>query len=167
MGLFVSQECAFRPVLLELYLLIHHSLIQHHLVSKMVEERVVSKVRLSKLDTRLSSSNDPVGMEVDTVLSKPSTSSSSKPFQALIEECVLEGKHLKILEKFFDSLLRRRYVSLIQEKGLVPLPTVMCVSMRAIFFVVFIFPSILLFTSYLITLRLPLVNSSQMRGGRS
>ena len=102
MGLFVSQECAFRPVLLQLYLLIHHSLIQHHLVSKKVEERVVvSKVRLSKLDTRLSSSNDPVGMEVDTVLSKPSTSSSSKPFQALIEECVLDGKHLKNFRKRF------------------------------------------------------------------
>ena len=81
MGLFVSRECAFRPVLLELYHLIHHSLIQHHLVSKKVEERVVvSKVRLSKLDTRLSSSNNPVGMEVDTMLSKPSISSSSKPF---------------------------------------------------------------------------------------
>ncbi|KAL0004881.1 hypothetical protein SO802_012442 [Lithocarpus litseifolius] len=65
MGLFVSRECAFRPVLLEPYLLIRHSLIQHHLMSKVVEERVVgSKVRLSELDTRLSSSNDLLGIEV-------------------------------------------------------------------------------------------------------
>uniref|UniRef100_A0A7N2LYE7 Uncharacterized protein n=1 Tax=Quercus lobata TaxID=97700 RepID=A0A7N2LYE7_QUELO len=35
-------------------------------------------------------------------MSKPSTSSSSKPFQALIKECVLEWKHLKNLRKHFQ-----------------------------------------------------------------
>lgn len=73
------RECALRPVLLEFYPLIRHSLIQPHLESEMAEERFVgSKVRLSKLGTRLSSSDDPMGIEVDTVMSKPSTSSSSK-----------------------------------------------------------------------------------------
>ena len=66
----------------------------------MVEERVVSsKVRSN---TGLSSSDDLVCMEVDMVMSKPSTSSFYKPFQALIVECVLEGKHLKNFRKCFQ-----------------------------------------------------------------
>ena len=53
----------------------------------MVKERVVSsEVRLGELGTGLSSSDDLVGTEVDMVMSKPSTSSLSKPFQALIME---------------------------------------------------------------------------------
>lgn len=69
----------------------------------MVEERFVGdEVRLSELDTSLSSSDDLVGIKEDMVMSKPSTSSSSKPFQALIEECILEEKHLKNLRKRFQ-----------------------------------------------------------------
>lgn len=78
-GFFVALDFACRPLLLELY-----PLIQYHLVSKMVEERVASsEVRSGELGTSLSFSNDLVGMEVDMVMSKPSTSSFSKPFQAL------------------------------------------------------------------------------------
>ena len=103
MGLFVSRECAFRRVLLKLYPLIRHSLIQHHLLSEMAEEGVVgTEVRLSELDTGLSFSDNPVDMEVDTVMFKPFTSFSLKPFQALIEECVLEGKHMKSFRKHFQ-----------------------------------------------------------------
>ena len=81
MGLFVSQECTFRRVLLKLYPLIQHSLVQHHLVSEMAEEGVVgTEVRSSELDTGLSFSDNPVGMEVDIVMSKPSTSFLLKPF---------------------------------------------------------------------------------------
>ena len=80
-----------------------YPLIQFHLVSEMVKERVVSsEVRLSELDTRFSSSDNLVGMEVDMVMSKTSTSSLCKPFQALIVECVLEGKHLKNFRKCFQ-----------------------------------------------------------------
>ena len=95
-GLFVSRECALRLVLLELYPLIHHSLIRYHLAKEMVEER------LSELGMGLSSSNDHVGIEEDVTMSKPPTSSLSKPFQALIKECVLEWKHLKNLRKHFQ-----------------------------------------------------------------
>ena len=69
-GLFVSQEHAFRPVLLELYPLISHSLIQYHLVSKMVEERFVgSEVRLSELGIGSSSRNNLMGIEEDVMTS--------------------------------------------------------------------------------------------------
>ena len=77
-----------------------YPLIRYHLVNEMIEERVVSsKVRSN---TGLSSSDDLVCMEVDMVMSKPSTSSFYKPFQALIVECVLEGKHLKNFRKCFQ-----------------------------------------------------------------
>lgn len=78
MGLFVSRECAFRCVLLKLYPLVQHSLVQHHLVSEMAEEG--TEVRSSEHDTGLSFSDNPVGMEVDIVMSKPSTSFLLKPF---------------------------------------------------------------------------------------
>lgn len=96
-GLFVSREYALRSVLLELYPLIYQSLIRYHLASEMVEER------LSELGMGFLPSNDPMGIEEDVTMSKPSTSSipQSKPFQALIEECVLEWKHLKNLRKRF------------------------------------------------------------------
>lgn len=69
----------------------------------MVKERFVgSKVRLSELGTGWSSRDDPIGIEEDVTTSKPSDSSSFKPFQALIKECVLEGKHLKNLIKCFQ-----------------------------------------------------------------
>ena len=68
-GLFVSKESALRSVLLELYPLISHSLIQYHLASKMAKERFIgSEVRLCELGTR-SSSRDPVGIEEDVMMS--------------------------------------------------------------------------------------------------
>lgn len=54
-------------------------------------------VRSSKLDK-------PMGMEVDTTMSKPSSSSSSKPFHALAETWVLEEKHMKRFRKRFQFL---------------------------------------------------------------
>lgn len=62
----------------------------------MFGERFVGfEVRLSELDMGLSTSDDPMGIEEDMMTSKPSIFSSSKPFQALTEEGVSEGKHLK------------------------------------------------------------------------
>ena len=60
------------------------------------------EVRLSELGKMLLSSDDPMGIGENVTTSKQSTSSSSKPFQALIKECVLEGKHLKNLRKRFQ-----------------------------------------------------------------
>lgn len=95
MGLFVVRDCALRLVLLEFYPLMRHSLIWHHLASKMVEERFLSsEVRSSELDAGLSS--------------KPTTSSSSKPFQALIEDYVFEGKHLKNFRRCFQFLIETK-----------------------------------------------------------
>lgn len=120
MGLFMSRECAFRRVLLKLYPLIQHSLIQHHLVSDMAEEGVVgAEVRLSELDTGLSFSDNPMGMEVDTMMSKPSTLFSLKPFQALIKECILEGNHMKSFRKHFQFPIEMKIcLPLSRRKGL-------------------------------------------------
>ena len=69
----------------------------------MVGERFVgSEVRSSELDMGLLTRDDPMGIEEDVMTSKPSTFSSSKPFQALTKECVLEGKHLKNFIKCFQ-----------------------------------------------------------------
>ena len=109
MGLFVSQGYALRLVLLELYPLIHHSLIQYHLVIEMVEEMVLGMgVRSSELDTRLWSSGNPMGLEVDTAILKPSSSSSKKPFHALAEKYVLEEKHLRRFRKRFQFLAENK-----------------------------------------------------------
>ena len=50
----------------------------------------------------LSTSDDPMAIKEDVMTSKPFTFSSSKPFQALTKECVLEGKHLKNFRKCFQ-----------------------------------------------------------------
>ena len=41
-------------------------------------------------------------MEVDTAVSIPSSSSPSKSFQALVEECTLEEKHMRSFRKHFQ-----------------------------------------------------------------
>ena len=69
-GQFVPQDFVFRSVLNELYPLTRCSLVKKCLLSGMVEER--AKVRSSELDTGLSSSDNLVGMEVDTAVSVPS-----------------------------------------------------------------------------------------------
>ena len=58
----------------------------------MDEREVVSKVRSSELETRLSSSDDPVEVEGDTAASGLSSSGRRKirPFHALREECALD-----------------------------------------------------------------------------
>lgn len=109
MGLFVSRGCALSLVLLEPHPLIHHSLIQYHLVSEMVEEMVIGVgVRSSELDMGLWSSDNLVGLELDTAMSKPFSSSSKKPFHALMENCVLEEKHMKRFRKLFQFLSERK-----------------------------------------------------------
>lgn len=96
----MSQACALKPVLLKLYPLICQSFIWHHLNNEMVKERVY--VRSSELDKGLLSNDNPIGVEVDTTTSKPSSSSQPKPFHALDENCVLKEKHIRRFRKRFQ-----------------------------------------------------------------
>lgn len=65
-------------------------------------------LRSSDLDTGLSSSDNTMGMEVDKIMSKPSSSSLKKHFHTLAEKCVLE-------EKPFTRLgLKSRYQGRVQ-----------------------------------------------------
>lgn len=82
MGLFVSRFTTFKIVLLTLYPLIHQSLIKHHLEMTIVEYRD-DDIRLSELETGLSSNTESLGKEVDTTVSKIPSSSSSTPLHAL------------------------------------------------------------------------------------
>ena len=65
-------------------------------------------VRSSELDMGLWSSDNPVGLEVDTAMSKPSSSSSKKPFHALAKKCVLEEKHMRRIRKLFQFLTEKK-----------------------------------------------------------
>lgn len=96
----MSQVCALKLVLLELYPLIRQSFIWHHLNNEMVKERVY--VRSSELDKGLLSNDNPIGVGVDTTTSKPSSSSQPKPFHALDENCVLKEKHIRRFKKRFQ-----------------------------------------------------------------
>ena len=136
LGLSASWVCALKPVLLELYPLIHQSFIWHHLNNEMVKERV--DVRSSELDRGLSSNDNPIGVEVDTTTSKPSSSSQPKPFH------VLKEKNIRRFRKRFQFSSKQTYAFLAQMKKLMPLPTASCVSMRPLSCVASIFPSILL-----------------------
>ena len=84
------------------YPLICLSLIQHYLEMTTVEDRDV-EVRSSELETGLSSNTKSMGREGNTVVSKPSPSSSSIPLHALSESFSLKGKHLKGFRKRFQS----------------------------------------------------------------
>ena len=101
-SLFVSRFTALKPVLLSLYPLIHHSLIKHHLEMTTVEYRE-DDVRSSELETRLSSNAESLCKEVDMVVSKLPSSSSSTPLHALSEFCSLKEKHLEGFKKRFQS----------------------------------------------------------------
>ena len=75
----------------------------------MVEEMVLGVgVRSSELDTRLWSSDNLVGLEEDTMMLKPSSSSSKKPLHALAEKCVLEEKHIRRFRKRFQFLAEKK-----------------------------------------------------------
>ena len=104
-GLFVSRDSAFRPVLTSLYPLLHQSLNWYRLLCAMsMEEGPRSVVRSSEMEMGLSSSDKMAKMEIDIVASKPSSSkpSSSKPsysknprsFHALNEPCGLDENTL-------------------------------------------------------------------------
>ena len=103
--LFVSRDSAFRPVLIDLYPLLHRSLNWYRLLYKMsMEEGERSVVRSSELETVLSSSDKPVEMEIDTValkplslkpsFSKPSSSTKLMSFHVLKEPCGLNEETL-------------------------------------------------------------------------
>uniref|UniRef100_A0A7N2RB25 Pentatricopeptide repeat-containing protein n=1 Tax=Quercus lobata TaxID=97700 RepID=A0A7N2RB25_QUELO len=108
-GLFVPQNCgAFRPILIGLYPLLRHSLIAHHLKMTAIEYRD-SDIRSNELETGLSSSSESSDKDSEIVMPKPSSSSkpsfsskipsSSIPFHALSESCLLETRHLKSIYK--------------------------------------------------------------------
>ena len=59
-------------------------------------------VRLSELETRLSSNAKSLGKEADTTVSKLPLSSSSLSLHALSESCFLKEKHLKGFRKRFQ-----------------------------------------------------------------
>ena len=111
-GLFVPQNCgAFRPVLIGLYPLLRRSLIAHHLEMTTIEYRD-SDIRSNELETGLSSSGESTDKDFEIVMPKPSSSSkpsfsskilsSSIPFHALSESCLLEMRHLKSICKRFQ-----------------------------------------------------------------
>ena len=100
-GLFVSRDSAFRPILTSLYPLLHQSLNWYRLLCAMsMEEGSRFVVKSSEMETGLSSSDKMAEMEIDTAASKPSSfkPSSSKPpssknprsFHALNELCGLD-----------------------------------------------------------------------------
>ncbi|KAL0002005.1 hypothetical protein SO802_015786 [Lithocarpus litseifolius] len=66
-----------------------------------VENRDV-EIRSSELEMGLSSNAESIGKEVDTAVSKPSSSSLSIPLHALTESCSLKGKLLKTFRKRFQ-----------------------------------------------------------------
>lgn len=111
-----------------------------------MEEREGSTVRSSELETRLSSSDKLVEMEVDTTISKPSSSKtlSSKPsssskattFHALKESCNLDE------EMLFRFMGTRICLPQGKMKKLMPLQTTKYVFMRLCFLVALDFPSI-------------------------
>lgn len=63
-GLFASYFCALRLVLFKLYHLIHQSLILYHLATEMATE-----IKSSDLDKGFSSSDEPMGKEIDIAVS--------------------------------------------------------------------------------------------------
>lgn len=63
-SLFASHVCALRLVLFKLYPLIFQSLILYHLPTE-----IVAEIRLNDLDKGFSSSDEPMGKEIDTVVS--------------------------------------------------------------------------------------------------
>ena len=114
------------------------------------EEGRAIEIRSSDLEMGLSSSGDPISMEVDIATSKPPSSSRPRTLYALEETCNLEEKHIARIRKRFQFLEETMIAFLVQMKRLVPLPMVKCTLMRPIFCVVFIFLFIPLSWSYFI-----------------
>ena len=99
--LFISKSSTLGLVLADLYPLLRQSLDWFQSLQEMsVELGVGSEVRSSELEMGLSSSNNPMEVEADTVVSIPLSSkpSSSKmeswAFHASKEECSLDGETL-------------------------------------------------------------------------
>ena len=67
-----------------------------------IEEYREDDVRSSELETGLSLNVESLGKEVDMVVSKPPSSSSSPHLHALSDSCLLKEKHLKGLRKRFQ-----------------------------------------------------------------
>ena len=71
-GLFIPNDCVYRPVLTGMCPLLNQSLHWHQLLCEMfIEGRVDPGVRSSDLDTESSSSDELIGVEVDTTASRP------------------------------------------------------------------------------------------------
>ena len=95
-----------------LYPLLRRSLIAHHL--EMTAKYRDSDVRSNELETGLSSSGESSDKDFEIIVSKLSSSSkpsssskipsSSIPFHALSESCLLEMRHLKSIHKRFQFL---------------------------------------------------------------
>ena len=109
--MFLKIVFLFRPVLVSLYPLLRRFLIAHHLEMTAMEYRD-SDVRYSELETGLSSSGESFDKDFEIVVSKPLLSSkpsssskvpsSSIPFHAPSESCLLESRHLKSIRKRFQ-----------------------------------------------------------------
>ena len=68
--MFLETVGAFRPILIGLYHLLHHSLSAHHLEMTAIEYRD-SDVRSSELEIGLSSSGESFDKDFEIVVSKP------------------------------------------------------------------------------------------------
>ena len=164
-GLFVSHSTTLRPILFSLYPLILRSLIQHHLEMVTVEYRE-NDIRLSELETGLSSNAEPLCKMVDTTASKLPSSSSSPLLHALSEICSLKEKHLNGFRKIFQfpkgTSIRLPRLS---EKARSFAHGEVCFY-EVDFLCGLRFPSTHLLCNFNIISKLPLVNSSQMPEGR-
>ena len=98
----------------------------------MGEREVVFEVRSSELETRLSSSDDPVEAEGEIAMFGPSSSGwrEIRPFHAFREECAIELISFLGLEIGFDSLRRSGFNFFVKGKKLVLSCLGKCASMR-------------------------------------
>lgn len=127
-GLFVSRDSLFKPILTDLYPLLHQSLNWYCLLCAIsVEEGQRSVVRSSEMETNLSSSDKPVEMEIDTATSKPS---SSKPSMLLTNHVV--WTKIRSLDSGIGSNFPTKlgFVFLTKAKELRPLPMAKFASTR-------------------------------------
>ena len=93
---FVFKGNSLNMVLAELLPLLHQSV--NWFKGLVIERRGMSEVRSSEHETRSSSSDNPVGVEVDTVVSSPR---EVRVFSTLGEEC---GSDIKTLSRFSQSI---------------------------------------------------------------
>ena len=128
---------AFKPVLLTLYPLIRHSLIKHHLEMTTIKYRD-DDVRSSELETGQSSNAKSLSKEVDMVLPKSPSSSSSTLLHALSKSCSIKGKHLKGFRKRFQFPKGTITCLPHSNKKSCTFPMVKCASIKLLFCAAFV-----------------------------